>query len=724
MPDERETIRSLVERATAAVANDLTRRALLEAADGDGHLGDGVTATELREAPEAAVLTAERLIDIEAIRPIPPIFLPASNLRIAGVERTQAIQTFTINGQGSGLAANGVPLISQKTLILRVYVNRTSYAWLPMPTSVTGRISYPGHPDLAPINGPIPAGASSAINRGNANHTLLFRVPASHCQGSVTFTVRVFDPNHPNDPAWSSRSTSFTAVFEPVPRVRVHGVLIRYTGPGGPIAAPSGIDLVNTLAWIVKTYPISGINYIECVEREFSGDLRVGGGGGCGTGWNQLFNMIWNMRAASGTDDVFVGLLPSGVPTSGVIGCGGGGVAISYQGQGSVLAQEVGHAFGRDHAPCGNPGGPDPNYPTYDSYPSASIGEFGFDTETCQVHNPASTFDFMSYCGPTWVSPYTYVGLKNAITAQMAAMHPMSAGPRRVEQENLFLNFEMRRDGSVELLPSFVVRGTAPGHETGTPTGISCDLVDQRNAVLETHDCHLSDPHQSVDAAILVMREMVPFDPQVRAIVFRRDGQVCHTIQVEDAPPEITLEEPKRVERRQDLVRLEWKARQADAKPMTYMVRYSNDGGATWRCVASNLTETKCVIDLGLLPGGEQAVLQVLASSGIRTAEATTHPLSVPRKPRNAYILSPEPGMRIMEGEPLVLQGGGFSPDFETSEFDEVLWACDGEKVGVGYEVVANRLEPGRHRVTLSVPDGIGAEAVASVTVTVEVRSP
>src|SRR5262249_46032540 len=49
---------------------------------------------------------------------------PPSNLSIAGIERTQATQYFLFNGQGSGFAPdNSVPLVANKILILRVYVD-------------------------------------------------------------------------------------------------------------------------------------------------------------------------------------------------------------------------------------------------------------------------------------------------------------------------------------------------------------------------------------------------------------------------------------------------------------------------------------------------------------------------------------------------------------------------------------------------------------------------
>ena len=120
----------------------------------------------------------------------------------------------------------------------------------------------------------------------------------------------------------------------------------------------------------------------------------------------------------------WVALLPSGIPgVSG--GRGGAGVVAISQDSfpfiGQVLAQELGHAFGRPHtADCGEGSWVDACYPSVLGLPTASIGEFGFDVQAGITHHPATSHDFMSYCPEQWVSAYTWARLIEAIPAVLA----------------------------------------------------------------------------------------------------------------------------------------------------------------------------------------------------------------------------------------------------------------------------------------------------------------
>jgi hypothetical protein len=209
----------------------------------------------------------------------------------------------------------------------------------------------------------------------------------------------------------------------------VFGVRIVYTGPDATGAAmrigpPTEQQMLNTLtgSFVTKTFPRSGVDYKGHTVAEFSGDLSAGGPNGCGPGWNQLIKLLRDMQSASQILAIYVGFLPTGVPANVALGCGSIGVAAGFVSSPSTtagilaqttMAQEIGHAFGRDHAPSAvTAPNTDPNYPVYTTGPSGTIGEVGFDSETGQTLSPSLNTDFMSYSSPNWISPYTYESLR------------------------------------------------------------------------------------------------------------------------------------------------------------------------------------------------------------------------------------------------------------------------------------------------------------------------
>jgi hypothetical protein len=485
---------------------------------------------------------------------------------------------------------------------------------------------------------------------------------------------------------------------------------------------------MSTLGWLNEAYPISGFNFTGFTVIEFNGNLQTPGGAGCGTGWNQLFGIIANMRSMSKSSDTYVAVLPPGVPTLGTIGCGGGGVAIGYRGDGPTFAQEVGHGFGRQHAPCPPPPNSPPNvdssYPTYDSYPSGSIGEFGMDTSQFLPFNPANTFDFMSYCSPVWVSPYTYVALKNTIAAIPAAVAPGRAEVRDVLSDCLYLNFRLHQDDRIELLPSYLLEGPPAGLDVRDLSDLRLHLIGPGGEVIAIHQCHVRDPHQSRDKPYMDFHETVLWDPTAEAIAFYREGERLYVVDLGQEPPAVRVRQPQPVEAGGDLVRLDWtmdrKAPAGRSANLTYVVRYTCDDGQNWRVVAADLTEPHHVIDLALLPGGERCRFQVAASAGIRTTLAETETFAVPRKPVRVHILSPKDGSQLSEDEPLLLNGFGYSPDFGTTEPEDGVWTSSHDgNLGVGQQLLIPHLTPGRHRITLTVGDGLGAESAGIVSVIV-----
>jgi hypothetical protein len=80
-----------------------------------------------------------------------------------------------------------------------------------------------------------------------------------------------------------------------------------------------------------------------------------------------------------------------------------------------TFVHELGHNQGLGHVAC--PGvqaaGPDPSYP----HANGTIGEWGFGIRSFTLHNPTASHDYMSYCGNTWGSDWTFLKTYNRIQA-------------------------------------------------------------------------------------------------------------------------------------------------------------------------------------------------------------------------------------------------------------------------------------------------------------------
>ena len=68
-----------------------------------------------------------------------------------------------------------------------------------------------------------------------------------------------------------------------------------------------------------------------------------------------------------------------------------------------MAAHELGHMWGRDHAPCTATAGLDPFYP----YSNGRIGVYGYDV-IAGVLEPPATPDVMGLCQSPWISDYTW----------------------------------------------------------------------------------------------------------------------------------------------------------------------------------------------------------------------------------------------------------------------------------------------------------------------------
>jgi hypothetical protein len=343
---------------------------------------------------------------------------PRGDLTITGMEFTQCIQSFRSAQFLDGPNVrpdNSVQLIARKPTTARVYVDYDRTSGLPLINSLSGElqlVTSSGASLTLPPTAPILPRRDSQIDRRQATHTLNFLIPEGWCQGELELSCRVFDAS---DSGQSSGLSAESIRFANRTPLRLFGVGVHYTGQGMDLAAPTQAQVVSTMSFVEKVFPIGEVLLTGYTTIDFSDDMKADINDGCGDGFNELLDRMRDMRGSS--TDVYYAVVPSGVDSGNVGGCGGGGVGAGFVGGGGTAAQEIGHAFGRDHAPCDSamrcqtPANQDSNYPQYNGFPSDSIGEIGFDPNNDVAFDPAATFDFMGYSGSRWVSPYTYTGL-------------------------------------------------------------------------------------------------------------------------------------------------------------------------------------------------------------------------------------------------------------------------------------------------------------------------
>ena len=200
------------------------------------------------------------------------------------------------------------------------------------------------------------------------------------------------------------------------------------------------------LTQTLKIHPIS--SYSADVHATYTTNaLALTGSNGNGA-WSAVLGEILALRTAEGSQRNYFGIVKTSYQ-SGIAGISyiGAGASVGWDGSGEVdvVAHELGHSWGRSHAPCGINGSTDPSFP----YPAGNIGVYGFNVATKTLYPPA-TADVMSYCHPQWISDYTYKGVYN-----FRVGHPTAADVVSADLQPCIIVWGHIADGTVVLEPSF-----------------------------------------------------------------------------------------------------------------------------------------------------------------------------------------------------------------------------------------------------------------------------
>ena len=361
--------------------------------------------------------------------------------------------------------SGGVPLIAGRQALLRVFGIVDERFALGHEGQVTffvrGREVH-----SASLETPA-SGIPLNVEEGRLGHSFNARIPGHVLQPGLEMVVEL-DPDGALllKPGSSSRfpaSGRLALDVREVPPMNLTIVPVLYREEGNRSTNPEvedfTQDLVTTdsdgaLRFTRDILPIGDLN-VKLREPYYTFADTEGGA-------DRIFQEIWMLRhLEAGGEEYYHGIAafpiteesksdsdwPGGLGTEGYS-------AVSWEFWGPTIAHELGHNLSLGHAPCGNPGELDDDFP----YADGSIGVWGHsllhadDTGFGRLFNPVHIKDLMSYCFyDRWISDYNFT---KALDHRLAIASAPALIAQRAEQETLLL-WGGVQEGGLRLEPAF-----------------------------------------------------------------------------------------------------------------------------------------------------------------------------------------------------------------------------------------------------------------------------
>ena len=705
------------------------------------------------------------------------VFQKRPNLQVQGIEVTQAIQYYRADQHLTDPADRGpdnsLRLVTNKPAWVRTYIRSGQDPTFDNGelTGVAGTLrverrvggAWGTIANLLPQNAPLTAEDSFAsydAERSNINTTLNFVVPANLVTGLLRLTVEVRGPFAPCPGYSASRSTQIDVNLQQT--LNAAFITIGYNGQNAAntgnivLPAPTLAICQAETSWAMTTYPVSGAPNTRLagtfVTNTPLNDLRSCPGC-CSPNWQPLLQQVAALVALDQTANpggqwVYYGLVAGGIPVN-VPGCNGWGGTGGLAGQPVTYAHEIGHQLGLPHARCGNAGNGNPNYPIYEPYDlpvdppnttnwtMASIGEYGLDINSGAIANPNDAEDFMSYCGPRWISVFTYNFLTN-IAGLSPQNIPSGAGALRLIEDTMpsFDRDELTIEPIIHMLGIIGIDGsivvtsvaridTRYLRGEGRQTGYVAQLLDADGRILaqdvlyayssdegakekspnQDHDCDCGRKNREGNWD---ESQPVPFKAMLRdtapgaGLRIVKRGEVVWERKGADEPPKFggaraTLNKKGDLE-------LTWKLDTAPKDEIEIWARWTNNDGKTWHALSVGLRGDRATIPAEQLPSGT-ARFELLAHDGFYTACTATEEVNLPAKPPSVVILYPFAGARVYGDRLIHFWGSASSFAGTIIDVDAAEWFIDDKPVGKGLDLWVNNPGAGPHRVCLQVTE-------------------
>lgn len=662
---------------------------------------------------------------------------PDNSLRLV-TDKTAWVRVYLRSGQSPSFDGGTLPGVTGSLTVER----RTGGVW--------NQIAV-----LASQNGPLAAQddfATYDAERGDIDATLNFVVPAALMTGLLRFRADVASP-YPQCPGNSATETRLADV-NLTQTLNAAFISIGYNGPNATntgnlvLPAPTLAQCQAETSWAMTTYPVSGQPNVRIAASFVTGtplDDPRSCPGCCSPNWQPLLQTVaalvaLDQLAFPGGNWVYYGLINNGIPVN-VPGCNGWGGTGGLASRPITYAHEIGHQFGLPHARCGNAGAGNAAYPVYEPYDlpvdvpanpvssttwtMASIGEYGLDINDGSIANPADSQDFMSYCFPRWISRFTHNFLVNiAQLTPVVIPTGFGGGALRVISDSEpnfsrpdeiapFIDIFAVLDGGAVEVTSVARLETRHLASHGRPTVYRAELLDDQGSAIAADTvygfasegcCCGSDGGKGCDDR---------FDPK-RPLLLRAmidDVAEGSTLRILDPDGEVVWErrKPEKAPKLQSVsasvdksgeITIKWRSQTEESANRHVSIRWSPDGGETWRALRVEVRDSSVSVDPSVLPGGKVR-FQVLLNDGFSTVSAETADLELEETPPAVAILYPDPGGRVPADRLMHLRGTVDRVEGASTEDATLIWYIDGKEVGRIADLWVETPGPGEHELRL-----------------------